>query len=99
MSNESTIAEEFNPTNEISDFKWLSKIYIGGYDKKSTVLPEDLPVKTGFYGCIASVSVYNYLVHARNEDHGLVGETANGFLRSVYEGANKFFLVFLFSFF
>ncbi|KAK7602792.1 hypothetical protein V9T40_006766, partial [Parthenolecanium corni] len=57
VANESTIAKEFNPTNDISDFKWHSTMYVGGYDKKSTVLPEDLPVKTGFYGCISSFEI------------------------------------------
>lgn len=61
VANESTIAKEFNPTNDISDFKWHSTMYVGGYDKKSTVLPEDLPVKTGFYGCISSVSWNGYI--------------------------------------
>lgn len=53
-----TVAEEFNPGAESADLRLLTPLYVGGYDKRIITLPEEVPVKIGFHGCVSMVSTW-----------------------------------------
>lgn len=56
VANETTIVEKFNPNDGMNDLRLHTSLYIGGYDKKAIKLPEEIFIKTGFYGCISAVN-------------------------------------------
>lgn len=65
VGNDQTQAEVYNAIDEMPDLKLFTPLYVGGYDKRKIILPQDLPVKSGFHGCISMVGVSNTLYYIR----------------------------------
>lgn len=65
IDNETVLAEEFNPNDSINDLRLHTPLYVGGYDKKLIILPENVVVRNGFHGCISKVRIFVlvYLVY------------------------------------
>ncbi|XP_065222037.1 basement membrane-specific heparan sulfate proteoglycan core protein isoform X4 [Planococcus citri] len=57
VGNAPAVAQEFNPRAESAELKLYTPLYVGGYDKYLTKLPDDLLVRNGFHGCISMLDV------------------------------------------